>query len=641
MSDGNPKPRIRDYFAERRILLFRLGIAGLFTLVLCGFLIGRLYYLQINQHGYYSTRSNDNRMRVQAVAPVRGLIYDRNGSLLAENLPSYSLVVTPDQVPDMQDTLARLSNLVHIDTSDIRRFKEREAGEPGFRAIPLRLNLNQKEVARFEVNRQDFPGVDIQAGLTRYYPLGAAAAHVVGYVGSITQRELSHVNADKYRGTDHFGKTGVERSYEKILHGTPGSRIVEVNAEGRDLRQLNYTQPDSGDNLFLTLDAQLQMTAVQAMGKQSGALVAINPQNGAILAMVSSPSFNPGLFVNGISEKNFKALNDNPRRPLFNRAIQGRYPPGSTIKPAMALTGLNTDGGKYIHPRFDPGWYKLPNSSHIYHCWKPSGFGHVDLHKAIEVSDDIYFYDLAHDLGIDRIHDFLSKFGLGRPTGVDLPNETTGILPSRTWKRRTQGHIWYPGDTLNTGIGQGYLSVTPLQLALMVSRIATRGKGARPHVLYATQDPVTGKITPAPIHPLPPIKLNNPADWERVISGMHAVINNPHGTGHEISYGLTYTAAGKTGTAQVGDGSHPGDSNTPQSELPRRFRDDALFIAFAPVQHPRIAVAVLVEHGGYGAAAAAPVARKVMDAWLGPDGLAPQPAQAANTSDAASLRSVN
>lgn len=632
---------MRDFFVERRLLLFRLGLAGVFVLLLSGLLMGRLFYLQIDQHDYYSTRSYDNRMRVQMAPPVRGLIYDRNGGLLAENLPSYSLVVTPDQVPDLKKTLKRLSRLVHIDSYDLKRFHERAASEPGFRPVPLRLNLSEQEVARFEVNRQDFPGVNIQAGLTRHYPLGAAAAHLVGYVGSITQRELSRVNAKAYQGTDHYGKTGVERRYEKILHGSPGSRIVEVNAEGRSLRQLDYNRPHSGDNLFLTIDAKLQMTAFKAMGNQSGAVVALNPQNGAILAMVSKPSFNPELFVNGISEKNFKALNDNPRRPLFNRAIHGRYPPGSTIKPVMALAGLNTDGGKYIHPRYDPGWYKLPNNSRIYHNWNPRGFGRVDLHKAIEVSDDVYFYDLAHDLGIDRIHAFLSKFGLGRPTGVDLPGEVSGILPSRAWKRRTQGHIWYPGDTLNTGIGQGYMSVTPLQLALMVGRVAARGKGGRPHILYATQNPVTGKVTPAPIHPLPPIKLDNPNDWQRVIDGMHAVIASPHGTEHGISHGLTFTAAGKTGTAQIGGNTNPGDADTPQRDLPRARRDNALFISFAPVDRPRIAVAVLVEHGGYGAQAAAPIARKVMNAWLGPDGLAPKPKQASLSQGSSRLRSLN
>lgn len=630
MSNGSPKPPIRDYLAERRLLLTRLAIIGGIMLVLLGLVVGRLYYLQIQRYGYYAGRSTANRTRVQPVAPVRGLIYDRNGRLLAGNRPSYSLVITPDDVPDLKRTLKRLTRLVGLDRYDIKRFRRKMHTEPGFRAIPICLNLGPRQVDRFEVNRQNFPGVDIKAGLTRYYPLGAAAAHVVGYVGSITQRELSHVSASQYQGTDRFGKTGVELSYQNLLHGLPGSRTVEVNAEGRPLHKLGYKPPHSGDNLYLTLNAQLQKAAYNAMGKQSGAVVALNPSTGAILAMVSTPSFNPGLFVNGISEKNYLKLNDDPRQPLFNRDIHGQYPPGSTIKPAMALAGLDTDGGKYIHPRFDPGYYRLPGHSHVYHNWNPNGFGHVDLHRAIELSDDVYFYSLAHDLGIDRIHAFLSKFGLGRPTGVDLPNEASGILPSRAWKKRTQGHIWYPGDTLNTGIGQGYLSVTPLQLALMVSRIATHGKGARPHILYATQNPVTGKIKRAPIHRLPPIKLNNPHDWQRVISGMHAVINNPHGTAHEISYGLTFSAAGKTGTSQLGDAGVPADANKPQSQLPRRLRDDALFISFAPVNHPRIAVAVMVEHGGYGAAAAAPVARHVMNAYLGPHGVAPPLKQAAN-----------
>lgn len=618
MKKPSNKQRLRDYAAERTTLIFRLVIAGVAVLVLFGLVVGRLYDLQIREHHYYSTASTNNRTRIRAVPPVRGLIYDRNGRLLAENEPSYSLVVTPDKVKNLSRTLKRLGRLIHLDSYDIKRFKKLDASEPGFRHIPLRLNLSAKEVDRFIVNRQLFPGVNIKAGLTRYYPLGAATAHVVGYVGSINQRELSHVNAKQYQGTDRYGKTGVEHSFQALLHGSPGKRTVEVNAQGRVLKRLGYKPPHSGENLYLTLDARLQKVAFKAMGKQSGAVVALKPRTGAILAMVSTPSFNPGLFVNGISEKNYLKLNNNPQRPLFDRAIQGEYPPGSTIKPVIALAGLNTDGGKYIHPRYDPGWYKLPGHSHIYHNWNPNGFGHVNLHKAIEMSDDVYFYSLAHDLGIDQIHDFLAKFGLGRPTGVRLPNESSGILPSRAWKRRTQGHVWYPGDTLNTGIGQGYLSVTPLQLAQMVSRIAMHGKGARPHILYAKQNPVTGKITQTPIHYLPPIKLHNPNDWNRVINAMHAVINNPHGTAHEIGYGLTFSAAGKTGTSQLGLSA---DTNTPESQLPRRLRDDALFVCFAPVNHPKIAVAVLVEHGGYGAQAAAPIARKVMNAYLGPNGI--------------------
>lgn len=613
--------RIRDHFAERRLFLFRLGIAGAFIVVLVGLVVGRLYYLQCARHKYYAAQSVADARRIEPVVPVRGLIFDRTGRLLAGNRPSYSLVITRDEVGNLDHTLARLRKLLPINASDLKRFRTRAADSPAFRAVPLLLQMSQKEVARFAVNRQRFPGVRIQAGLTRFYPLGPVAAHVVGYVGSITQRELSRVNASDYRGTERFGKTGVELGYQKLLHGAPGSRSIEVSPDGRKLRQVAYKPPRSGDDLYLTLDARLQQVAYKAMGKQAGAVVALDPQTGGILAMVSTPSFNPGLFVNGISEKDFRRLQDDPRRPLFDRAIDGQYPPGSTIKPVIALAGLNTDGGKYIHPRFDPGWYKLPGHARIYHNWNPRGFGHVNLHKAIELSDDVYFYSLAHDLGIDRIHAFLARFGLGRPTGVDLPGESSGILPSRAWKRRTQGRVWYPGDTLNTGIGQGYLSVTPLQLAQVAARIATRGRGTRPHILYAVRNPNTGKVTRAPVHRLRPILLRDRSSWRRVISGMRAVIANPRGTAHEIGRGLTFSAAGKTGTSQLSDAPQGKDATLSESKLPRHLRDDALFICFAPVRHPQIAVAVLVERGGYGAAAAAPVARKVMNAWLGPQGL--------------------
>ncbi len=623
------------------MLLFRLGLAGIFVLALCAVLITQLYRLQIRQHGYYTAQSKDNRMQAQVVAPVRGLIYDRNGRLLAENLPSYSLVATPAQVPDLRDSLKRLSRLLNLKPSDIHRFRSRKAREPAFRSVLLLPDLSQIELARFEVNRQDFPGFDIQAGLTRHYPLGPVMAQVVGYVGRIDRQELSRVKAKAYRGTDYFGKTGVEHFYQALLHGGPGSRIEEVNAQGRDLRQIAYNAPHSGENLYLTLSTKLQKTAFDALGGESGAVVALAPRTGAILAMVSKPGFNPDWFVNGISEKKYQALLHNSRQPLFNRAIKGRYPPGSTVKPAIALTGLHTDGGKYIHPRYDPGWYQLANSTIVFHSWKQGGFGRVNLEKAIEVSDDIYFYDLAHDLGIDRIHGFLSKLGLGRPTGVDLSHEGSGVLPSRKWKRQTIGHGWYPGDTVNAGIGQGYMSVTPLQLALMVSRIAMRGKGARPHILYATQDPVTGKITRAPIHPLKPIKFENPHAWQRVVDGMKAAINNPHGTAHGISHGITYTAAGKTGTSEVGPPRPAKYAHTRQSQLPRRYRDDTLFIAFAPVEHPRIAVAVIVEHGGFGAAAAAPIARQVMDAYLGPGGVVKPLEKTADKPLTVAGRSVN
>ncbi|MGB7757243.1 MAG: penicillin-binding protein 2 [Salinisphaera sp.] len=608
---------IKNHAAERRLFLIRAIAASLLLLILIGMLIARVVYLQVYKHGYYETRSQDNRMRVEVVPPVRGLIFDRHGHLLANNEPAYRLEIVPEQVSDsVKSTIARLSKIVNISDADQQRFYSREKQTPRFRGTPIRLSLTQTEVARFEVNRDRFPGVDIRAGLTRNYPLGKYASHLVGYVGGITESDLAGVNKKRYRGSSHIGKAGVELSYESRLHGYPGSRVVETNAAGRALRQLDMHPATAGDSLVLTLDSALQKVAYNALGDQDGAVVALDPNTGGVLAMVSKPGYNPDLFVDGISHANYTRLLHNPHKPLYNRALQGQYPPGSTVKPFMAIGALETgviDPNKKV---WCPGYITLPGSNHRYRDWKRSGQGWIDLTQAIERSSDVYFYKLGMKLGIDNIYRYGSMFGFGQKTGIDLPRENAGIMPSREWKHGNRHLPWYPGETLITVIGQGFMTATPLQLAQAVSEIAKRGHAYKPHVLKAWKDPQTHTTTDYKPKALPPIELKDKRHWDVVINAMKGVVDNPHGTAHYyVGQHLKYPIAGKSGSAQV--------AGLPQNEvapdldsIPHRLREHALFIAFAPIEHPKIAIAVLVEHGGGGSSVAGPIARRVIDSYL-------------------------
>lgn len=607
---------LKNHAAERRLFLVRTIAAGALLLVLIGLLVARVIYLQVFQHRYYETRSQDNRMRVEVVPPVRGLIYDRSGVLLANNQPAYRLEIVPEQVKNLSNTITRLGHILSITDADKKRFYSRKQQTPSFRGTPIRLNLSQREVARFEVNREQFPGVDIRAGLTRNYPMGKYAAHLVGYVGGITERDLRKVNEKRYRGSSHIGKAGVELSYESRLHGYPGSRVVETNASGRALRQLEMHPPKAGDSLYLTLDSRLQKIAFKALGDRDGAVVAIDPDNGSIIAMVSKPSYNPNLFVDGISQANYSRLLHNPHKPLYNRTLQGQYPPGSAIKPVMAIGALEAgviDPDKKV---WCPGYITLPGSDHRYRDWKRSGQGWINLTQAIERSSDVYFYKLGMKLGIDNIHRYGSMFGLGQKTGIDLPRENSGIMPSRAWKHGHRHLPWYPGETLITVIGQGFMTTTPLQLALMASELAERGQAYRPHVLKAWKDPETGQITQNKPKPLPPIELKDKRHWDIVINAMKGVVNSPHGTAHRyVGRNLKYPIAGKSGSAQVA-GLSQTEIAPDLDSIPYKLREHALFIAFAPIKNPKIAIAVIVEHGGGGSSVAGPVARRVIDAYL-------------------------
>ncbi|TDU26822.1 penicillin-binding protein 2 [Panacagrimonas perspica] len=607
---------LKNLVREKHMYMTRIGVAVLVCLSMTSLLVYRLIGLQVIDREYYATRAEENRMRLSAVPPVRGLVTDRNGVLLAQNTPAFVLEVVPEQVENMDTLLRALRPVLNLDDVEIARFKDRVGKTPRYRSVPLRGNLTMEQVARFQLNRFDFEGADVTATLTRSYPLGSAAAHVVGYVGGITEEEFKKIEAAAYQGLTQIGKIGVEKSHENELRGTPGAKIVEANAYGRPLRELEYRQGAPGKNLVLSLDAKVQMAAEKALAGLDGAVVAIDPRNGEVIALVSKPGFDPQPFVAGIDRTTYKALLDDRKRPLYNRALQGAYPPGSTVKPFMALAGLEYETLQGGHGEYCSGSMSLPHSTRKYRCWKRSGHGWLDMAGGVIQSCDIYFYEVAQALGIDRIHTFLSLFGLGHPTDVDLPLEKSGLLPSREWKMRTRKEAWFPGETLNIGIGQGYMTTTPMQLAQITARMAMRGKGFKPHVVHAMQDTLTGATTLVPPEALPAIPHRHAQDWETVINAMVEVTASQRGTAYRVFKDAPYRVAAKTGTAQVAGMSQDELRARKLTETPFHLRDHALFIAFAPAEDPKIAVAVIAEHAGHGGSAAAPVARQVMDQYL-------------------------
>ena len=610
------RERLKDLYNEKQTFSTRIISGVVIALVLSAVLVARLINLQVLDHDYYSTRSDDNRMRINPVPPVRGFIYDRKGTLLAQNKPAFVLEVTPEQIGNLDEAIKRLQPLISLTPKDIERFKDRARKSPRYRGVALRTNLSMEEVARYELNRYDFHGMDVTAGLTRNYPMGVSASHVIGYVGGINEEEMKELDPREYQGLVQIGKVGVEKSHEELLRGTPGAKIIEANAYGRPLRELDYRLGAPGKNLFLSLDAQVQAVAEQALAEFDGSVVAIDPRNGEIIAMVSKPGFDPQLFVEGIDQESYRNLNNDPDRPLFNRTLQGLYPPGSTVKPAMALAGLEFKAVTPEHGEYCKGEFTLPGSSHKYRCWKRKGHGYVDMATGVTESCDIYFYQLALSLGIDRIYEAMTQFGFGHSTGVDLPLEKAGLMPSREWKKRYRKENWYPGETLNTGIGQGYTLVTPMQLTQMVARIAMRGGGFKPHIVHASEDALTHAMEVVTPEALDPIQMNDAQSWETVISAMEAVAQSPGGTAYRIGKDAPYRIAAKTGTAQVAGLSQDEAKAPDQASIPMRLRDHALFIAFAPAENPMIAVGVIAEHGGHGGSVAGPVARMVMDQYL-------------------------
>ena len=605
---------LKDHLLETRLVVNRAIMLLVLALILTLILLGRLLYLQVIEHQHFTTLSEDNRVKLQPIPPNRGLIFDRNGILLANNLPSYRLEITPEQVDNMPATLDALAEYIEINKDDRDRFEKLLTRKPRFEAIPLRFHLNDEEVASFAVNRHRFPGVEISAGLARQYPLGKLAAHAIGYVGRIDEQALQHLDTSNYRGTTHIGKIGIEKSFESKLHGRVGVQQVETTAQGRVLRVLQRTPPIPGNNLYLTLDSRVQAIAEQAFGDYAGSAIAIDPRNGDILAFVSLPAYDPNPFVNGIAYDDYAALKDDDKEPLFNRALRGQYPPGSTIKPFMGLAGLE-QGITGTHSKtYCPGFYTLPNNSRKFRDWKRGGHGTVDLHKAIVQSCDVYFYDLALSLGIDRIHDYLQHFGFGRKTGIDIQGELSGLLPSQEWKRSRRNEPWFPGETIITGIGQGFFLITPIQLATAAAALANGGRVMKPKIINAEQDANSGELLPQHSELVETVNVYEQQNWDAVIEAMVDVVHSARGTARKIGADSPYRIAGKTGTAQVFGLKEEEKYNA--KEIEEKLRDHALFIAFAPVEDPQIAVAVVVEHGGGGGSVAAPIARTIMDAYL-------------------------
>jgi penicillin-binding protein 2 len=608
---------LRDPRRELTVFRNRMLVAGLLIVIAFGVLIARFTWLQVVQREYYHTLAEANRISVVPVVPNRGLILDRNGEVLAANYSAYTLEITPSKVDNVERAIDRLSTVIEVSPRDRRRFRKLQEESKNFESLPIRTRLTEEEVARFAVNRYRFPGFEIKARLFRSYPQGEVASHAIGYIGRINDADLKRIDRDglatNYKGTDHIGKLGIEGAYEKDLHGTTGSEQVEIDAGGRAIRSLARTEPQSGNNLVVTLDLELQKIAETAFGDYKGALVAIDPRTGEILALVSRPGFDPNLFVDGIDPQNWDALNNSPDKPLNNRALRGQYPPGSTIKPFMALGALEF---KKRSPSFtisDPGYYTLTGVAHRYRDWKKGGHGMVDMHRAIVQSCDTYFYGLANEMGIDAIHTFLARFGFGANTGIDIEGELPGLAPSQDWKQKRFHDKWYAGDTVSVGIGQGYMLSTPLQLATAVATLANGGIPVHPHLLKAVQDAKTQDtraIASPTANAEPIVKAENLA----IVRAAMADVTKPGGTAAAMGAGAPYSIAAKTGTAQVVGMKQ--NEKYDEKRMKREHWDHALFIAFAPADDPKLAMAILVENGQHGGSTAGPIARAVFDYYL-------------------------
>ncbi len=594
----------------------RLVVAAGFVLVMFALLFARFVYLQVIKHEHYHTLAEANRISIVPIVPNRGLITDRNGIVLAHNYSAYTLEITPSKVSNLEALINELATIVHITPRDRRRFRKLLDESRNFETLPIRTRLSEEEIARFAANRYRFPAVEINARLFRQYPHAEIFSHVIGYLGRINERDLQQLTAaeqlSNYRGTDHMGKTGIEQTYERHLHGNTGFEQVEIDSSGRAVRSLSRTPPVSGNNLVLTLDARLQEVAYNVFGEFRGALVAIDPRSGAVLALVSKPGYDPNLFVDGIDSQTWKELNESLDRPLTNRALQGQYPPGSTIKPFMALAALELGKRTPSYTINDPGFFTLPNVGHQWRDWKKGGHGMVDLSKAIVQSCDTYFYGLANDLGIDTIHRVLDPFGFGRRTGIDIEGEGTGILPSQQWKMQRFNQKWFTGDTISVGIGQGYMVTTPLQLAHATAIIANGGTVFKPHLVQHIQESRSNQIASVPPQVLASLTFK-PENLAHVKAAMVDVVR-PGGTAARAGADAPYSFAGKTGTAQV-VAIKQGERYV-ESKVQERHRDHALFLAYAPTDNPTIALAILVENGGSGSGTAAPIARAVFDYYL-------------------------
>lgn len=620
--------RIKDHWNEQRVFTARAYIA-MATIGVLAVLLGlRLLWLQVVRHDYYVELSQGNRVRLDPIPASRGLILDRNGTVLVDNEPAYQLELIREQTPDLADTLQRLAALGLIPADEIDDARRTVLSRRSFDSVPIRLRLSDEEIGRFAVHRYEFPGVELRTRQTRHYPFGELGVHAFGYVAAISEQDLERIDRASYAGTSLIGKLGVESAYESTLHGRNGYREILVNAQGRSVErqgayqpQLHSAAPQAGEDLVLAIDLPAQQAAEAALGERRGAVVALDPNSGDVIALVSHPGFDPALFGRGFTRAEYAQLTEDIDKPLLNRALRGAYPSGSTIKPIIALAGLDFKMVDPAQREFCNGAFHLPRSAHLYREGKGGRHGYVDLKDAIARSCDVYFYGLAATLGVEHIADIMGRFGFGSETGIDIGGEKPGILPSPAWKKkvfkRPQDQVWFPGETVNFGVGQGYLTVTPVQLAHAAAMLATRGRNFRPRLVTGVRDTFSGAVRTLPAVPLPGLDAVSAADWDIVIQGMVGATS--YGTAAAIGKGAPYTLAGKTGTAQVfgvAQNERYNDAANAARQRNERLRDHSWFIAFAPVEAPRIAICVLVENGGFGASGAAPIARKVLDAYL-------------------------
>lgn len=591
----------------------RLWRVGFVLILITISIILRLAYLQIWRESHYQTLSEHNRYEFIPIPPNRGLIYDRDGVILAKNIPVFSLEITPSKTRNLKQTIVRLQSLFVINEEELKQFYKALKRNAAFDPVPLKLELTDQEVATFYAKRNQFSGVSINSRMVREYPMGEAFANVIGYVGRIDEQELKSLPVSNYRGTEFVGKMGIEKTFETQLHGQTGHQQVETDASGKAVNQIDREPAESGDNLYLSINSQLQMTIYDAMKEEVGAVVAIEPSTGQVLAMVSTPSFDPNIFVRGVNEKDYQKLQTATNKPMYNRAVRGQYSQASTIKPFLALKALDDEVISTHFSIEDKGFFKLPHAPHIYHDWRPNGHGTVNYQKALIVSCDTFFYQLSVKLGVQKITEILGQFGYGEKTGVELEEERAGLLPSPDWKWTHHNEQWYTGDTILLGIGQGYMLATPIQLARAVATIATHGKRYQPTLLFKTRQ-ATGETHLHSKQLQYLLSLRWPYNWYRITHAMELVVKSvkPWGTGFRFGRDATYRIAAKTGTAQVFRPKN--GKNIPQKKLLKKLRDNALFIGFAPIPHPKIAIAVILEHTSN--TKASKLARTIMDAYL-------------------------
>ncbi len=601
-------PYLKNHLAESHLFRNRIYVAAAFIIIFLILLAVRLYYLQVQQFTTYSTLSEQNRVTLLPITPNRGLIYDRNGILLVENVPAYSLHLIPEKVDNVEETIQTLSKIIPIDADDEKNFYHQLKFRRRYEGVPLKVNLDEETAAKFSVNSYQFPGVKIVAELIRHYPYLDSFSHSIGYVGRINEQEMTQIDQSIYAASQYIGKTGIEQFYEAELRGAPGYQHAETNVRGQLVRILKSEAPTHGNDLYLTIDHQLQLDSIAAMEGKRGTIVAIEPKTGEILAFISAPGFDPNLFVQGIGQSIYQELLNSWERPLYNRVLRGQYPPASTIKPIIALKALEINAVSPSYAISDPGFYRLPNVSRRYRDWRKEGHGMVNMHKAIVESCDTYFYTISNRMGIDPITDIMHQFGFGTPTGVDLVGELGGVVPGKEWKRAYLNEAWYPGETLITSIGQGFTLSTPLQLAHLASILANQGQRVRPHLLDYVQQPDGEKIQHTPIT-LEPIKDKNPEHWALILEAVRGVVAEPRGTAHRLNQ-APYAIAGKTGTAQVFSLGQNEKYNA--KLLEEHLRDHALFIGYAPAEDPQIALSIILENN----TGAADVTKKVFDSYL-------------------------